>query len=195
MNFFDLYYEESEFEEKSKEEKYVPKIIDKIVGCDIDKCFKDTSLYKSGKYNALIKVINNPKTNEQKRIFYKNGGSVGYIEIIQNPELAFAYNISKKIYFLFECKNEEKLIIDEKRCFGFRYYNSKNEYCTLLKIGDDNEEDDYQFLEKLKGNSFYNEELDCFSIVYDSIFSRYENLKDDFDTIMIEGPLYEIMGF
>ena len=57
--------------------------------------------------------------------------------------------------------------------------------------------DDYQFLEKIENipNPFYDKELDCFSIVYESIFSKYEKKKSFFKQIMQEGPLYEILGF
>ena len=106
-----------------------------------------TNKYKQG--DELIKDINNEEIKERKRIFYKKGGNVGYIEVFQNSKLVFAYEFSDKISFLFECIDNEKLIIDQNKCLGFRYYNTKNEYCTLLKIGN-KDIDDYQFLEKME---------------------------------------------
>lgn len=191
MSFAQLFLD-SEVEEKVDEEE--TKIINNIVGCNIDQCFKETSKYNPNQKDELIKDINNPQNKEHKRIFYKKGGKVGYIEVFQNPELTFAYDISKKISFLFECMNDEKLLINKEKCFGLRYYNSNNGYCTLLKIND-KDPDNYQFLEKIEGNHFYDEKLDCFSIVYESIFSKYKNQEDAFESIMKEGPLYEILGF
>ena len=114
-----------------------PKIIDKVISCDINKCFNDTKVYKFNQPNNLIKDINDHDKKEHKRIFYKDSTNVGYIEVFQNPQLASPYKTSSKISFLFECFDNEKLIVDQKKCFGFRYYNTKNEYCTLLKIGNE----------------------------------------------------------
>ena len=198
MNFFEIYWEEeNDHKEEIKKEKEELKIIDKIIGCDIDKCFKDTIKHKPNQENILIKEIKDTKKQEHKRIFYKNNTSnIGYIEIFQNSQLSFAYQISNRISFLFECIDDDNFIFNEKKCFGFRYYNSKDEYCTLLKIGN-TDTDNYQFLEKIneKENYFYDEALDCFSIVYDAIFSRYEKQKNDFYSIIKEGPIYEILGF
>ena len=142
MDFFEVLLsdEDSKKEEKKTEEE--PKIINEVFGCDIEKCFMGTNKYKQD--DELIKDINNEEIKERKRIFYKKGGIVGYIEVFQNPKLVFAYEFSDKISFLFECIDNEKLIIDQNKCLGFRYYNSKNEYCTLLKIGN-KDIDDYQF--------------------------------------------------
>ena len=194
MDFFEVLLsdEDSKKEEKKTEEE--PKIINEVFGCDIEKCFMGTNKYKQD--DELIKDINNEEIKERKRIFYKKGGIVGYIEVFQNPKLVFANEFSDKISFLFECIDNEKLIIDQNKCLGFRYYNTKNEYCTLLKIGN-KDIDDYQFLEKMENipNAFYDKDLDCFSIVYESIFSKYKKEKGGFNKIIKEGPLYEIMGF
>jgi len=194
MDFFEVLLsdEDSKKEEKKTEEE--PKIINEVFGCDIEKCFMGTNKYKQD--DELIKDINNEEIKERKRIFYKKGGIVGYIEVFQNPKLVFANEFSDKISFLFECIDNEKLIIDQNKCLGFRYYNTKNEYCTLLKIGN-KDIDDYQFLEKMENipNAFYDKDLDCFSIVYESIFSKYKKEKGAFNKIIKEGPLYEIMGF
>ena len=196
MNFFELYLADEDLENEDKKEEEEPKIINKVFGCDIEKCFIGTNKYTFKQDDELIKDINNERTKEMKRIFYKENGIVGYIEVFQNPELLFANEFSNKISFLFEYVDDEKIIYDQTKCLGFRYYNSKNEYCTLLKIGN-NDIDDYQFLEKIENipNPFYDKELDCFSIVYESIFSKYEKKKSFFKQIMQEGPLYEILGF
>ena len=197
MNFFDLYFEEPEDSlEETVKVKDEPKIVDKLIECNREKSFKDTNKYNPKKNNKLIQDINNPKNNVHKRIFYKKDGSVGYIEIFQNPQLSFAFQTSNKVSFLFESKDNENANLDESNCFGFRYYNSKEEYCTLLKIGD-KETYKFKFLEKIKddGNMFYDESIDCFSIVYESIFSRYKELKNNIYSIIKEGPIYEILGF
>ena len=196
-NRHNIYFEDEDEikEEKDTEIKEEPKIVDKVVGCDIEKCFKGTIKYKPGQDNDLIKDIIDEKNKEHKRIFYKNNKRIGYIEVFQNPQLTFAYQISNKISFLFESIDGQKIIFNEKKCFGFRYYNSKNEYCTLLKIGD-KDIDNYAFLEKInKENEFYDETFDCFSIVYEAIFSKYKEGNNDFHSIIKEGPLYEVLGF
>ena len=203
MNFFELYVEEdsdhSEPQIEDKVNKKEPKIVNKIIGCDIEKFFKGTKVYQGDSDTNFIKDININGTNEHKRIFYKFEGNkryIGYLEIFQFPGFAFSFKISKRISFLFECTNEKNLSFSEKRCFGFRYYNNNNKYCTLLKIGD-TELDNYEFLEKIKNsdNEFYNVELDCFSIVYESIFSKFKENSNEFNSIVKEGPIYEILGF
>ena len=196
MFFFDLSDEGSDLESDDTKIVEEPKIIDKVISCDVNKCFKDTKVYKFNQTNNFIKDIDDHEKKEHKRIFYKDNTNVGYIEVFQNPQLAFAYKTSSKISFLFECLDNKKLIIDQKKCFGFRYYNTKNEYCTLLKIGNE-DIDEYQFLEKIKDeeNCFYDEKLDCFSIVYESIFSKYNKKKDALYSIIKEGPLYDVLGF
>ena len=73
-----------------------------------------------------------------------------------------------------------------------------NNYCTLLKL-DDKDDDNFYFLEKLKenDNEFYDETLDCFKIIFESIFSRYKkNENNSFDfQLVLERPFYEILGF
>ena len=201
IDFFQSYVQKSDSEEEKEEEKVnqverEKKIVENIVGCDIEKCIKGTSLYIPKQKNNLIKEIINPKKNEYHKIFYKSDGKIGYIEVFQSPELSLAFKISKNISFLFESMDEDKLLVNNNKCFGFRYYNSKKEYCTLLKIGND-DRDEYKFLEKIKEdeNIFYNEKLDCFSIVLESIFSRYEKEYNDYSLTLNEGPLYEILGF
>lgn len=178
------------------------KFAHKIIGCNLQKHFQDTVNYNSNMKNNLIKDIEIKEQQLHQRIFYKkNNKKIGYIEVFQNPSLSYAHQISEKITFLFENydKNNEK--IDPNKCFGFRFYDNKNNFCTLLK-SDDQDEDNYYFLEKLEkeDNEFYNKEIDCFKIIFDALFSRYiiknneDEIKFDFPLI-IERPIYEILGF
>lgn len=192
---FDL-QSDSEEEKEDLKVKEKTKIANKIIGCDLVKCFKGTNPYNPKKENKLITEIIEPKMKVFKRIFYNINNGIGYIEVFQNPRLAFAYKVSNYISFLFESLDQKNQEINENKCIGFRYYNSKNEYCTLLKIGND-DLDEYQFLEKInaKENEFFNNELDCFEIVYEAIFSKYKNKNIDFNFILGECPLNEILGF
>ena len=112
MDFFEVLLsdEDSKKEEKKTEEE--PKIINKVFGCNIEKCFIGTNKYTFKQDDEFVKDINNEKTKERKRIFYKENGIVGYIEVFQNPELLFANEFSNKISFLFECVDDEKIIIN-----------------------------------------------------------------------------------
>ena len=177
------------------------KIANKIVSCNIEKNIKGTSEYIPNFQNKTIKDIELKDKNIHKRIFYKNNNEVGYIEVFQDPSLAYAHQICENITFLFECNEKNNTNINENKCFGFRYYNNlKNKYCTLLKENEENE-DDYFFLEKLdkineENNIFYKQNLDCFEIIFEAIFSKYkkETKINDFPLIL-EAPIYEIIGF
>ena len=178
------------------------KVVNKIFGCNIEKCFKGTCEYIPNFQNKLIQDIIFKEKNIHKRIFYKNINEVGYIEVIQDPSLVYAHEICENITFLFERSEEDNTAINENKCFGFRYYNNlKNKYCTLLKENGDNE-NDYFFLENLEKinnekNLFFKPNLDCFEIIFDGIFSKYKkesNIFKDFPLIL-ESPIYEILGF
>ena len=126
------------------------KIANKIIKCNLEKCINGTSEYIPNFQNNLIKDVEFNEKNIHKRIFYKKFIDVGYIEVFLDPSLAFSHKICENITFLFECKAKDQTSFDEKRCFGFRYYNKlKSKYCTLLKENDENE-DDYFFLENQK---------------------------------------------
>ena len=190
--------ESGDLENQHQNEDTELKIVNKIIGCNLHKNIKGTIKYTpENKSNLIVDIKTN---NFHKRIFYKNEQKeFGYIEVFQNLSLTFSHELSENISFLFECDFNNNQRIDNNKCFGYRYYGLNNNYCTLLKLGDENE-DDYFFLEKLneEENEFYDKSLDCFQIIFYSIFSRYkknENL-DDFDFQMImERPLYEILGF
>ena len=172
----------------------------KIIGCDLQTHFKGTCEYNPNNKTNLILDIEIKEQKLHQRIFYKNDKKeVGYIEVIQNFILSYTHEQSKNISFLFGCDSKDNQKIDNNKCFGFRYYDGNNKYCTLLKTNRCTE-DDYFFLEKLndKDNEFFNENLDCFKIIFYSIFSRYKKDKngDNLDFQLIkERPFYEILGF
>ena len=178
------------------------KIANKVIACDLQKTIQGTMKFTTQKETNLIQDIENKEHKLHQRIFYKEKAkdSVGYIEVFQNSFLSYAHELSENISFLFECDTQDNKRINSDKCFGFRYYDSNNNYCTLLKLNDENE-DDYFFLEKLEKieNKFYDKDLDCFKIIFDSIFSRYKKLirdKNHFDfQLIMERPLYEILGF
>ena len=197
---------DSEDEQTTKETKNHNLIIsNKIVSCDRKKIFTGTAKYIKNEQNSKIKEIINKEIKLHQRIFYKNNvkeNEVGYIEVFQNSFLSYSHQLSEYISFLFECDSQNNQKIDNNKCFGFRYYDLNDNYCTLLKSNDD-DDDNYYFLEKLeeKDNEFFDKELDCFNIIFDSILTRYkkhikenENYIFDFPLI-IERPLYEILGF
>ena len=198
-NLFDS--EEEETNQQDQDENNELKISNKIIGCNRQKIFKDTVKYSKEKKSDLIQIIIKEKIKLNQRIFYKKSkNEVGYIEVFQNSSLSYSHQLSEYISFLFECDSNDNHKIDSNKCFGFRYYDLNNNYCTLLKSEDDNE-DNYYFLEKLNemDNEFYDGEIDCFKIIFDSVFTRYKNNKNDnnnfiFQTI-IERPLYELLGF
>jgi hypothetical protein len=198
--FFDVFDPEEKI--NSQEDKLDVKIAKKIIGCNFEKNICGTIPYDvKVQKNNLIKDFKNQYIN--KRIFYKNDKKeIGYIEVFQVPLLKFAHQINKNISFLFIPHEINDANLDVNKCFGFRYYDSENHYCTLLKK-DDDDKDNYFFLEKFKTDKtdiFYNEKLDCFQIIYEAIFSKYKNFykptDEDFDYQMTtESPLYEIIGF
>ena len=175
------------------------KIANKIIDCDLQN-FKGTTIYKNDKKTNLVLDIEIKEQKFHQRIFYKNEQKeVGYIEVFQNSFLSYAHELSENISFLFECDSNNNQKIDKNKCFGFRYYDANYQYCTLLKTKGGTE-DDYFFLEKLneKNNEFYDENLNCFEIVFYSIFSRYNKNKSDDNLdfqLIVERPLYEILGF
>ena len=177
------------------------KISNKIVAFNIENNIKGTNEYISSIQNSRIQDIELKDKNIHKRIFYKNINEVGYIEVFQDPSLAYAHQTCENISFLFESSEKNSFEINENKCFGFRYYNNlKNNYCTLLKENEKNE-DDYFFLEKLEKinnekNIFYKPDLDWFEILFEAIFSKYKKEKKSNDfPLILEAPIYEIIGF
>ena len=194
---------DSEDEQKiQKKEKHELKISSEVISCDRKKIFNGTIKYNKEQNSCLIKDIKKDEIKFHQRLFYKSEKDdyIGYIEVFQNSSLSYSHQLSENISFLFESDSKDKERIDNSKCIGFRYYDMNNNYCTLLKLNDQ-EDDNYYFLEKLKenDNEFYDETLDCFKIIFESIFSRYkknENKNNIFDfQLVVERPLYEILGF
>ena len=194
---------DSDDEQPTKETgSYDLKISNKIVSCDRKKIFTGTAKYIKNKPNIKIEEIKKKEIKLHQRLFYKNNekeDEVGYIEVFQNSSLSYSHQLSEYISFLFECDSQNNKKIDNTKCFGFRYYHLNGNYCTLLKSN--NDDDDYYFLEKLEeyDNEFFDKKLDCFNIIFDSIFTRYKKHEKkngffDFPLIM-EMPLYEVLGF
>jgi len=189
-------------EELDNKPSQILKVVNKIVECKFEKCIKGTCEYIPNFHNNLIQDIIFKEKNIHKRIFYKNINEVGYIEVIKDPSLAYAHETCEHITFLFECREEDNIAINGNKCFGFRYYNHlNNKYCTLLKENEDNE-DDYFFLENLEKinnekNLFFKPNLDCFEIIFDCIFSKYKKVNNEFKDfpLILESPIYEIIGF
>ena len=117
------------------------KIANKIINCDLQN-FKGTTIYKKDKKTNLVLDIEIKEQKLHQRIFYKNEQKeVGYIEVFQNSFLSYAYELSENISFLFECDSNNNQKIDKNKCFGFRYCDANNQYCTLLKTKGGTEDD------------------------------------------------------
>ena len=106
--------------------------------------------------------------------------------------------ISKNISFIyFPCK-DNRYEYDKNKCIGFRYFESsivkKCKYFTLIKRYDNR----FFILEKdnsildINGDSFYDEELNCYSIMKNIVFEKYKNKIMSFP----RGELFpEIIGY
>ena len=62
--------------------------------------------------------------------------------------MSYSHQLSENISFLFDCDSKDNKRIDSNKCFGFRYYDSNKNYCTLLRE-DDKDEDNYFFWKNL----------------------------------------------
>ena len=120
-----------EFDSKYKNHEL--KISNKIVGCNLQKNFKNTKKYNPADKTDLIQDIENKETNLHQRIFYKNEQKeVGYIEVFKNSLLSYANEINENISFLFDYDSKDNKKIDPNKCFGFRYYDSNKNYCSFF---------------------------------------------------------------
>ena len=133
------------------------------------------------------------------RQFLKQG-QISYLEIFEDKRTNLL-GMSNKISLLYiphECKNNE---YNENKCIGFRYYDKNKEekchYFTLIKRYDNSR---FFILEKenniidSEGESFYNEKLDCFSIIKEIVFEKLCKENNIID--IINGELIqEILGF
>ena len=140
-----------------------------------DDCFKGTSkLWKY--YDSKIDLI---ESTDLRRIFLKKG-KPAYYEIFEDKRTDII-GISKKISFLYTPSLKDNKLYDKDNCIGFRYYEkNKSERCnyfTLIKKYDKK----FYILEKEKnicdinGELFYDEKLDCYSVMRNIVFEKYKN--------------------
>ena len=153
-------------------------------------------LWKSEKSNFIEAYILDKK--EIGRKFLIND-SVSYYEIYEDKRLNILGH-SKKISLLYYPFEESNHPFDIKNCFGFRYYEKNNRekcnYFTLIKKG----KKGYYILEKkdsikdVDNESFYNKDLDCFSIIKNIVYDKYK--EDNIYKKSPHGELFsEIIGF
>jgi len=177
-----------------KDKKICGKNLEKEKRILCKKIFSGTQkLWKSS--NPKANVVKMEKTFARK--FIKNDKKVAYFEIFEEQR-AKLMGISKNISFIFlPCKDNSNEY-DKNNCIGFRYFESsivkKCNYFTLIKAYDKR----FFILEKEKsildidGNSFYDEELNCYSIMKNIIFEKYKNKTMSFPM----GELFpEIIGY
>ena len=157
-----------------------------------DDCFQGTAkLWKDS--DSEINLI---KKTDFSRIFYKKD-KLSYFEIFEDNRTELI-GISKKISLIYAPLENDQENYDKNECIGFRYYeNNKFEKCnyfTLIKKYDKR----FLILEKSKnildinGDTFYDEKLNCYSIVRNIVFEKYKNNK----IIIPKGePFPEIFGF
>lgn len=159
-----------------KEEESEPNLYDKY----IEGTEKLWGNYNSNLINDYIfnqKIIGRKFMKEEK---------VSYFEIFNDPRTSIL-GMSSKISLLYipsGLKNEK---FDEINCIGFRYYEENQfkicHYFTLIKKNNNKR---YYILEKehkmtnIKDKSFYDENLNCFSIMRKIIFEKYEKEEETF---------------
>lgn len=154
-------------------------------------CFIETAkLWKN--YDIQINLIESIKSG---RKFIKKG-KIAYFEVFQEPRTELM-GFSKKISLLYAPLEEDNDNWDKNKCIGFRYYEkSKLEKCnyfTLVKKYGNK----FFILEKdknildFKGDNFYDENLNCYSVMKNIIFEKYKN-----DIVTPKGEVFpEIIGF
>ena len=153
-------------------------------------------LWKNEKSNLIETYISDKK--EIGRKFLKND-SVSYYEIYEDKRLNILGH-SKKISLLFYPNEDINHPFDIKNNFGFRYYEKDNRekcnYFTLIK----KKKKGYYILEKnnsikdVDNESFYNKDLDCFSIIKNIVYDKYK--EDKVYKKSPHGELFsEIIGF
>ena len=139
---------------------------------------KTAKLWKE--YDPKLKLF---EKIDSGRIFLKNG-TPSYYEIYKEPRLRIM-GISEKISILYPPLEKDNHKYDEKNCIGFRYYEKSNEekgnYFTLVKRYDNRffvlekgKEKEEQIFD-VNGETFYEENLNCFSIMQNIVFEKYKN--------------------
>ena len=173
-------------------EKYKKKEIEQVEHKSLyNDCFLNTAkLWKDYNSNEdLIKAI------DFGRAFYKSG-KPAYFEIFEEPRTKIM-GFSKKISLIYAPLENDTDKYDKRKCIGFRFYEKINfekcNYFTLVVKYDKK----FFILEKDKtildfdGKTFYDENLNCYSVMRNIIFEKYKN-----DIVTPRGEVFpEIFGF
>ena len=172
----------------------------------------DTNISDTNKDNKYDEYFQNTEklSNNSKSInnIFLNSKIIGreycgidkktkYIEIFENKKLSIL-GISPNITFLhiYEPKNNKKY--NENKFIGFRYYDKgpnqlESKYFTLINRYDSK----FFILEKnesikdIDNEPFFDENLNCFSIINDIIIQKYKNVNH-----LVNGETFpEIIGY
>ena len=158
---------------------------------------KKTFVQKENKYDKYFeyteKISQNPKyikdfkidDNIVGRKFYDIEDKVKYIEVFKNDKFNLM-GISPNITFLHLYEPNEFQEYDENTFIGFRYYDNEpkqkiSKYFTLVNCYDSK----YHILEKnqsikdINNQLFFDNDLDCFSIINNSIIQKYRNKNNN----------------
>ena len=175
---------------QGQEKKEPKKFQDKYLYND---CFQETAkLWKE--YDLKEKLYENIDFG---RKFLKKT-KPAYFEIFEEPAFKLM-GISKNISILYMPLEEDNDLYDKKRCIGFRYYEKSNKekcnYFTLVKKYDNRfyilEKEQEKLILDVKGESFYEENLNCYSIMQNIVFEKYKN-----KIVCPRGEIFpEIIGF
>lgn len=146
-----------------------------------DDCFEMTE-----KISSNPKYINDFVIDEKilGRKFCNKKGEIKYLEIFNNKKLELI-GISPNITFLHAYEPKLKFKYNENDFIGFRYYETgfsapNSKYFTLIKRYDSK----YDILEKnekikdINGEKFFNQNLNCFSLINRIIINKYKNKKN-----------------
>ena len=173
-------------------DSYFPKDNENIIAKGFIEETEQLINYKINNNNLLIKDI---KDSSQTigRQFLKKNNNIGYEEIFLNKNYRFLSNLDEQFSILFPPGTK-----DIKKLIGIRYFgknvrNIDDGYFTLII----KENKKLEILEKkqdikdINGKPFYNENIDCFKIMQNILFYKYENNKDYIGNFSV----IEILGF